>query len=479
MAEQRRTPEQVNFATRDLLSRTRVAIPSLRLRQHGERQVPTLSFDQPGAREAIIGPGRAAYLSVKTELHSQLLNELDRTNRLTASEESIRGFVRDFVERVLETQDLPLNDLERRRLPEDLAHETMGVGPLAPFMADPAVSDILVVGPKSVYVERFGQLERTDIQFRDADHLMRLIQRIAANLGRRIDESSPMVDARLPDGSRVNATIPPVSVDGPTLSIRRFGNVRLRSHDMVRLETCSPEMNQFLAAAVRAKKSILVSGGSGVGKSTFLATLAESILPTDRIITIEDAVELMLDQDHVVRLESRPANIEGRGRIAIRDLVINCLRMRPDRIIVGEVRGGEAIDMLQALNTGHEGGLTTIHANSPRDAIARLETMVLMSGAELPSRAIREQIASAIRLIVHLKRYEDGIRRVESITEMIGIEDGSPITQEIFRYERKGTKGRHVEGSFVATGVVPKIYDDLALLQLIQSPAIFTKAPTI
>ncbi len=470
--------EHVNFATRDVLARTRVTIPHVRLRQRGDRQVASLAFDQPEAREATLGPGRATYLTVKSELHSQLLNELDRTGRLQAGEESIRSFVREFVARALATEDLPLNDVERRRLAEDLAHETMGVGPLAPFMSDPAISDILVVGPNKVYIERYGRIEPTEVRFRDNEHLIRLIQRIAANLGRRIDESSPMVDARLPDGSRVNATIPPVSVDGPTLSIRRFGVQRLRMSDLQRLEMLSPEMEQFLSACVRGKKSILISGGSGAGKSTFLACLAEAIAPTERIITIEDAVELQLDQEHVVRFETRPPNIEGKGRISIRDLVINSLRMRPDRLIVGEVRGAEALDMLQAMNTGHDGSLTTVHANSTVDALRRLETMVLLAGADLPSRAIREQIASAIRIIVHVRRYEDGIRRVESITEMIGIEDATPITQEIYRFERRGIKGRRVDGVFAATGIIPRIHDDLVARQLLTSPAIFTKAPT-
>ena len=283
--------------------------------------------------------------------------------------------------------------------------EALGVGPLAPLMADPAVTDILVNGPNEVFVERFGQIEATGIHFRDEDHIRRLIERLAARMGRRIDQSWPMVDLRLPDGSRVNATLPPVSIDSPTLSIRRFGTIRLRAVDLVERQMLSDAMARLLQAAVRSKQSILVSGGTGAGKSTLLGAIAESIPDGDRVLTIEDTAELQLDQSHVVRLETRPANVEGQGSITTRDLVINALRMRPTRIIVGEVRGAEALDMLQAMNTGHEGGLTTIHSNSPRDALARLETMVLLAGIDLPSRAIREQVSSALQLVVHVRRY--------------------------------------------------------------------------
>jgi pilus assembly protein CpaF len=291
--------------------------------------------------------------------------------------------------------------------------------------------------------------------------LVRIIQRIAARVGRRIDESSPMVDARLADGSRVNATLPPVSLDGPTLSIRRFGKRRLRRDELLRLGMFSPEIMAFLDCIVRARKNVLVSGGTGAGKSTFLGAIAEAIPPGERIVTIEDAAELILDQEHVVRMETRPANAEGHGRIMARDLVINALRMRPDRIIVGEVRSGEAIDMLQAMNTGHDGGLTTIHANSPRDALARLETMVLMAGMELPSRAIREQIGSALHFVVHVRRFEDGVRRVDSIAELSGIEGLTIQLQDIFRFERQGRRGRLIEGRFAATGVVPRVVGEL------------------
>jgi pilus assembly protein CpaF len=328
-------------------------------------------------------------------------------------------------------------------------------------MADPAVTDILVNRFDQVYIERFGQIEPTDVRFRDNAHLVRIIQRIAARVGRRVDDASPMVDARLPDGSRVNATIPPVTLDGPTLSIRRFGHHRLRRDELLRLRMFSAEMMQFLELAVIGRKNILISGGTGSGKTTYLGSLAEAIPVNERIITIEDAAELKLEQQHVIRMETRPANIEGRGRVAARDLLINALRMRPDRIIVGEVRGGEALDMLQAMNTGHDGSLTTVHANTPRDALARLETMVLMAGMDLPSRAIREQMVSALSLIVQVRRYEDGVRRVESIAEVTGLEGTTPQLQDIFRFDRRGKKGHLVDGAFVATGVVPRMVDEL------------------
>jgi pilus assembly protein CpaF len=410
------------------------------------------------------GPRKSAdvdYLVVRANLHRRLLDEVNQRELLGDSDEALTAVVQEFVDRVLTTEDVPLNEQERIRLADDLTNETFGVGPLAPLMSDPAVTDILVNGPDQVYIERFGHLELTPIRFRDADHLVRIIQRIAARVGRRIDESSPMVDARLADGSRVNATIPPITLDGPTLSIRRFGIRRLRRNDLQQLGMFSAGMAQFMAACIAARKNILISGGTGSGKSTFLGAVSEAIPESERIITIEDAAELVLDQRHVVRMETRPANIEGKGRIAARDLVVNSLRMRPDRIIVGEVRGAEALDMLQAMNTGHDGSMTTIHANSPRDALARMETMVLMAGIELPSRAIREQIVSAVQLIVHIRRFEDGIRRVESVVEITGLEGLVPQTQEIFKFERRGKKGKVLEGDFVATGIVPRFVEEL------------------
>jgi len=397
------------------------------------------------------------YHSVKASLHERLLDEIGEKNLLGASEEAVSEAVAQFVARVLESEELPLNEDERARLSDELVEETMGIGPLAPLMADPAVTDILVNGPSRIFVERFGRLEKTSVCFRDDDHVKRVIERIAARVGRRIDISSPMVDVRLPDGSRVNATLPPVSIDGPTLSIRRFGRQRLRREDLLRLRMWSEEMVGFMEHVVRARKNILVAGGTGTGKSTALGAMAEAIPNHERIVTIEDTAELVLDQEHVVRLETRPSNVEGKGRITARDLVINSLRMRPDRIIMGEVRGAEALDMLQALNTGHDGGLSTIHANSPRDALSRLETMVLMAGLDLPSRAIREQIVSAIQLVVHLRRFEDGVRRVECISELTGMEGNTPLLQDIFKFNCTGRKGRRITGEFVATGIVPRI----------------------
>ncbi|ANM32133.1 hypothetical protein ABI59_07210 [Acidobacteria bacterium Mor1] len=395
-------------------------------------------------------------MSVKGRLLERMLEELDRRNVLNADEDTVRSAVGEFVQQVLETEELPLNASERGRLAQELADDALGLGPLVPLMLDPAVSDILVNAPGQVYAERHGRLERTDVRFRDEAHVMRVIERIAARVGRRIDASSPMVDVRLPDGSRVNATIPPVSIDGPTISVRRFGRSRLTRRELMRLGMMSAEMVRFLDGAVRARASMVISGGTGAGKSTLLGALAETIPSNERVVTIEDTAELVLDQEHVVRMEARPPNVEGRGEISVRDLVRNSLRMRPDRIIVGEVRGGEALDMLQAMNTGHEGSMSTVHANTPRDALARLETMVLMAGLELPSRAIREQIVSAVSFLVHVRRFEDGVRRVESIAEIVGMEGSTPLLQEIFKFERQGRQGRRITGSFQPTGITPR-----------------------
>jgi pilus assembly protein CpaF len=405
--------------------------------------------------------GRADYVAVKAGLLSRLLDEIGDRRLMTEDEEGVRMVVRDFVDRVLAEEDLPINDKERIQLADDLTDETLGVGPLAPLMVDPAVTDILVVGPHKVYVERYGKLEPTGVRFQDNDHVQRVIERIAAWIGRRIDVASPMLDARLPDGSRVNATIPPVSIDGPTISIRRFGRRRLRSEELLNMGEYSATMMEFLRLCVLHRQNILISGGTGAGKSTLLGAVAESIPGDERIVTIEDTAELILDQEHIVRLENRPPNTEGRGAISSRELVINSLRMRPDRIILGEVRGGEALDMLQAMNTGHDGSLCTVHANSPRDALSRLETMVLMSGVDLPSRAIREQIVSALNLVVHVRRFEDGVRRVEAISEVAGLEGATPLLNDIYRFKRHGREGRKVRGEFVATGVMPKVAEVL------------------
>jgi pilus assembly protein CpaF len=418
------------------------------------------------------------FLSIKARLHSRLLDEIGERAMYGTGEDAIAHAVQEFVVRVLQNEDIPLNATERDRLAEELTEETLGLGPLAPLLADPAITDILVNGPEKIWIERFGRLSRSDVRFRDEEHILRVIERIAARVGRRIDAASPMVDLRLPDGSRVNATIPPVSIDGPTISIRRFGRQRLRRADLLRLGMVSREMLSFLQYAVQARKNILISGGTGAGKSTMLGALAEAIPDYERIVTIEDTAELILDQEHVVRMETRPANVENRGVITARDLVINALRMRPDRIIVGECRGGEALDMLQAMNTGHDGGMTTVHANSPRDALNRLETMVLMAGLELPSRAIREQIVSALQFIVSVRRFDDGVRRVESIAEMTGLEGGTPLLQDVFRFQQTGRNGRKVIGSFVASGIVPRMMHELREKGLDVDLTLFQKAAT-
>jgi pilus assembly protein CpaF len=399
--------------------------------------------------------------SIQADLQERLLAELSERNLADGSEESLREEVEAFVARVVASEDLALNTPEQEQLAENLVQEALGVGPLAPLLNDPAVTDVLVNGPDRVYVERHGRLELTNVRFRDGDHILRIIERIAMRAGRRIDRSWPMVDLRLPDGSRVNATIPPVSLDSPTLSIRLFGRQRLRQADLLRHGSLSEDMATFLRAAVAGRQNIVLSGGTGAGKSTLLSALCEAIPTGERIVTIEDTAELRLDQEHVVRLEARPANVEGQGTITVRDLVVNALRMRPSRIIVGEARAGEALDMLQAMNTGHDGSLATIHANSPRSALARLETMVLMAGQDLPSRAIREQIVAAIQLVVHVRRDRDGVRRVSHIAEVTGLEGETPQMQDVFRFKQSGVSDGHVSGHFVPTGIVPRCLERL------------------
>jgi pilus assembly protein CpaF len=450
----------VNEFDRNRLARSSVDIAA-RLKTMAAAKTGRLQAEETGSPAKGGKPGRADYLTVKAMLQERLLDEIGERGLLENDGADVASAVKDFAARALASEDIALNEAERVRLAEELTDETIGMGPLAPLLADPAISDILVNAPDKVYVERFGRIERTDVRFRDADHIVRVIERIAARVGRRIDTSSPMADLRLPDGSRVNATLPPATIDGPTLSIRRFGRRRLRRDDLLNFGTLSPEILEFLVIAVRARKNILISGGTGAGKSTLLGVLAEAIPISERIVTIEDTAELSLDQEHVVRMETRPVNIEGRGQITARDLLINALRMRPDRIIVGEVRGGEALEMLQAMNTGHDGGIGTIHANSTRDALSRLETMVLMAGTELPSRAVREQIVSAIHLLVQVRRYDDGVRRIESVAEITGLEGSTPQTQELFGFRRRGRQGRKVVGHFTATGVIPRFVDEL------------------
>jgi len=460
------------MSTEDVRSR----VASFRKRFHGAvSTAPTSRIRGPrsAGTSADAHKGRADYVTVKAGLLARLLDEIGDRKLHAEDEESVKRIVRDFVDRVLGEEELPLNEAERGRLADDLTDETLGVGPLASLMADPAVTDILVNAPDRIYVERFGQLEKTDVRFRDGEHIHRVIERIASRIGRRIDVAHPMLDARLQDGSRVNATIPPVSIDGPTISIRRFGRRRMRRSELAKLGEMSDQMLEFLSAAVLGRQNMLISGGTGAGKSTLLGALAEVIPVNERIVTIEDTAELILDQEHLVRLETRPPNVEGRGAITARDLVINALRMRPDRIIVGEVRGGEALDMLQAMNTGHDGGLCTVHANSPRDALARLETMVLMSGLELPSRAIREQIVSALEVVVHVRRYEDGVRRVESVAEVVGLEGDTPLLNDLYAFRQRGRQGRRVLGDFLPTGVVPRLAEVLRDRGTPVDPALF------
>ncbi|MGZ8492371.1 MAG: CpaF family protein [Gemmatirosa sp.] len=399
---------------------------------------------------------------LKADLHRRLIDRLDLSAlERVRDEEQLTEQVRRAVSEFLRAEQTPLSQVEREQIVEQVVHEIVGLGPIEPLFRDPTISDILVNGAHHVWIESGGRLRRAPVRFRDDAHLMAVIDRIVSRVGRRIDESSPMVDARLPDGSRVNAVIPPLALDGPVLSIRRFG-AGLTAQQLVKAGALTDHIMFMLAACVRSKMNVVVSGGTGSGKTTLLNALSSFIPDHERIVTIEDAAELRLQQAHVVRLETRPSNAEGRGEITARDLVKNALRMRPDRIIVGETRSGEALDMLQAMNTGHEGSMTTVHANTPRDAIARMETMVLFAGTQLPMRAIREQIASAVSLIVQVSRQSDGTRRVMSVTEVTGMEGEILTTQEIFRFRREGVAADgEVLGRYEATGLRPTFADRL------------------
>lgn len=400
---------------------------------------------------------------LKARIHQKILDRVDLAALDTLPTERLRHEIGSMVERLVGEESVVINEMERRMLVRDIQHEMMGLGPLELLLADPTISDILVNGHQQVFVERHGRLEPADVTFADDKHLMRIVDKIVSRVGRRIDESSPMVDARLPDGSRVNAIIPPVAIDGPIVSIRRFAAVPLKMDDLVeRHKSLTPEMAQLLEGLIKAKVNMLVSGGTGSGKTTLLNILSGYIPHSERIVTIEDAAELQLQQPHVVRLETRPPNIEGHGEITQRNLVKNALRMRPDRIVVGEVRGAEAVDMLQAMNTGHEGSLTTIHANTPRDALARLENMIGMAGFNLPPKASRQQISSAITVIVQTLRLTDGKRKVMSLQEITGMEGDVITMQEIFAYKQTGLNADGtVSGQFCATGVRPKFMDRL------------------
>jgi pilus assembly protein CpaF len=415
-----------------------------------------------------------AYQEMKSALHRNLLSciDLEKLNYLddNHARNQILAVIRDLVSH----SNTPLSASERERLSREVLDEVFGLGPLEPLLQDPTISDILVNTYSSVYVERGGLLEETNVVFKDNVHLMHVIDKIVSAVGRRVDESSPMVDARLPDGSRVNVIIPPLAVDGPILSIRRFGTIPLEVEDLLANNTLTPQMRDLLHGAVKARLNIVISGGTGSGKTTFLNILSRFISEKERIVTVEDSAELQMKQKHVVRLECRPPNVEGRGAVHQRELVINCLRMRPDRIIIGEVRGEEALDMLQAMNTGHDGSLTTIHANSPRDAIARMETMALMANLNLPEKAIRQQIASAVNIIVQVSRMSDGTRRVTHLSEITGMDQEVISMQDIYRFEKRGIgiNGR-VMGRFYSTGVTPRFADKIMTSGIAVPPSLF------
>ena len=434
----------------------------------GRREEPTFVAEVTSEKPApqpmpAPAPALEAYVKLKNKLHLQILDKVDLASLESMSENRLRQEIATFVELILSENPAQINDLERRMLVRDIQNEMLGLGPLELLMADATVSDILVNSYNQIYVERKGKLELTNVTFTDDKHLLRIIDKIVSRVGRRIDESSPMVDARLPDGSRVNAIIPPIALDGPMVSIRRFAVIPLKMADLVNgYKSLTPEMALMLEGLAKSKINMLISGGTGSGKTTLLNILSGFIPETERIVTIEDAAELQLQQAHVIRLETRPPNIEGKGEINQRALVRNALRMRPDRIVIGEVRGAEAVDMMQAMNTGHEGSMTTIHANNPRDAVSRLENMVGMAGFNLPHKAARQQIAAAITVIVQGNRLTDGQRKITSIQEITGMEGEVVTMQEIFAFRQTGIDAKgNVTGHFQATGIRPKFADKL------------------
>ena len=419
----------------------------------------------------------SALNDLKARIHRKLINRIDLEKLSKLEPDVAREEVRKVLATLLDEENIPINGSERDSITTDVLNEIFGLGPLEPLLADKTISDILVNGARSVYIERRGRLEKVDIAFRDDSHLLQIIDRIVSRVGRRVDESSPMVDARLQDGSRVNAIIPPLSIDGPVLSIRRFGSDPLTIKDLIDLKALTPQLVQVLEACVKSRLNVLISGGTGAGKTTMLNSLSGFIPHNERLVTIEDSAELLLQQPHVVRLETRPPNIEGRGEIAQRSLLKNALRMRPDRIIVGEVRGEEAIDMLQAMNTGHDGGMTTIHANTPRDALARLETMIAMANLRISDKAMRQQICSAIHLIIQVSRLSDGTRKVMSVSEVIGMEGEIITMQEIFKFVRTGVGVRgEVQGQFRPTGIRPRFSDRLEQFGFKLQPQLFEAA---
>src|SRR5258706_7003797 len=422
------------------------------------------------------GSGSDRWFEIKTKIHQKLLNSLTSDQLRTLNKDSVRVQIGSVVERLVGDEGIPMTLAERERVIEEILDEVFGLGPLEPLLKDPTISDILVNGFDNVYVERGGRMVETNIRFKDQSHVRLIIERIVSAIGRRIDDSSPIVDARLADGSRVCAVIPPLSLIGPVISIRRYGKKVLSSEDLLKNETFTTGMLDFLSGCVEARLNIVVSGGSGSGKTTMLNTLSRFIPEEERIITIEDTAELQLQQSHVVRLETRPINIEGAGAITQRDLVINTLRMRPDRIIVGESRGAEALDMLQAMNTGHDGSMTTVHANAARDAFSRLETMVMMASQHVPDKVIRAQLASAINIVVQMARLSDGTRRVMTIAEVTGIENEQVHMQDIFSFERTGISSRgKVLGKFIGGGVQPRVLERLKAYGVNLSPSLFSE----
>jgi pilus assembly protein CpaF len=422
-----------------------------------------------------VGLNGSKYWQIRTKIHTRILEELDLESINRLPEDVRQERVSQVIRTMLDRENTPLTFAERERIIREVNDELFGLGPLEPLLADPTISDVLVNGAHRVYIERRGLLQQSEVQFNDDQHLMRIIERIVSRVGRRVDEASPMVDARLPDGSRVNAIIPPLSLDGPILSIRRFGRDPLAIDDLIHNQTLTPFMREFLEACVRGKMNVLISGGTGAGKTTLLNVLSAFIPGNERVITIEDAAELQLKQEHVVRLETRPPNIEGKGAVRQRQLVINALRMRPDRIVVGEVRGEEAVDMLQAMNTGHEGSMTTIHANTPRDALTRLETMVSMANLNLPEKAVRQQIASAVHVVLQVSRLTDGTRKVTNICEVTGMEGMVVTMQDLFTFERQGFDEKFkVKGRFKPTGIRTSYSEKLFAAGIQLRPEIFS-----
>ena len=438
-----------------------------------ERYIKETNGDATGVAVEDGTYGNQSFQEIKARLHRTIISRLDLNKLNMLSADRVRSEVSRLAEDLLLAESLPLSIVERDRLVSEVHNELFGLGPLEPLLGDPTIADILVNSYANIYIERRGKLEKTAISFKDDEHLMRVIERIVSTVGRRIDEAQPMVDARLPDGSRVNAIIPPLAIDGPVLSIRRFGAEPLRTAALISNGTLTKEIAILFEMCVRARLNIIISGGTGAGKTTLLNVLSAYIPSDERIVTIEDSAELQLQQPHIVRLETRPSNIEGKGEVSQRDLLKNALRMRPDRIVIGEVRGGEAIDMLQAMNTGHDGSLTTIHANSPRDALSRLETMIQMTGMRLSDRAMRQQIASAVDLVIQIARLTDGTRRITSISEITGMEGETTTMQEIFQFERTGTDAAgKVIGLFRTTGIRPRFAERLKQYGM-QLPAFF------